>query len=104
MSVDRFCHPIVTARPDNHVGCVVLERDGKPFGIVTDRDVAVRVVDDGLDARTTKAETVATLNPVVVRDVEGQETAARRMREHGVRRLPVVDAGGNVSASRPKTV
>ena len=108
MSLARFRHLVVTARPDdliavvaeklrdNHVGCVVLERDGKPFGIVTDRDVAVRVVAEGIDARITKAETVATLNPVVVRDVEGLETAARRMREHGVRRLPVVDAGGNV--------
>lgn len=108
MSLSRFCHPVVTARPDdliavvaqklrdNRVGCVVLEREGKPFGILTDRDVTVRVVAEGLDPRITTAETVATLHPVVVRDVEGLETAARRMREHGVRRLPVVDADGNV--------
>ena len=108
MSLGRFCQPVLTARPDdviavvaqklrdNRVGCVVLERDGKPFGILTDRDVAIRVVAEGLDARITKAEAVATLHPVVVRDVEGLETAARRMREHGVRRLPVVDAEGKV--------
>ena len=108
MSLGRFCRPVVTARPDelvsvvaqklrdNRVGCVVLERDGKPYGIVTDRDLALRVVADGLDARTAKAEDVASLDPVVVRDVEGLETAARRMREHGVRRLPVVDERGNI--------
>jgi CBS domain-containing protein len=108
MSLDRFYRPVVTARPDepvvdvarrlreHRVGCVVLERNGKPFGIVTDRDLALRVVAQGLDPGTLKAEAVATLDPVVVRDIEGFETAARRMREYGIRRLPVVDAQGNL--------
>jgi CBS domain-containing protein len=103
MSLGRFCRPVVTVKPDElvsvvaqklrdqRVGCVVVERNGKPFGVITDRDVAIRVVAEGRDARTATAEAVATLDPVVVRDVEGLETAARRMREYGVRRLPVVD-------------
>lgn len=108
MSLGRFIRPVITARPDefvvdvarklrdHHVGCVVVERHGKPFGIVTDRDVTIRVVAEGLEPRTTKAEDVATLDPVVVRDIEGPETAARRMREYGVRRLPVVDEHGSL--------
>lgn len=108
MSLGRFIRPVITARPDelvgdvarkmrdHHVGCVVIEREGKAFGIVTDRDLAIRVVAEGLDARTTKAQDVATLDPVVVRDIEGPETAARRMREYGVRRLPVVDERGTL--------
>jgi CBS domain-containing protein len=106
MSLGRFCRPAVTARPDElvsvvaqrlrdqRVGCVVLERNGKAFGIITDRDVAIRVVAEGLDGRTATAESIATLDPVVVSNVEGLETAARRMREYGVRRLPVVDEDG----------
>jgi CBS domain-containing protein len=74
----------------------VVERNGKAYGILTDRDVAIRIVAEGLDARVTQVGDVATLDPVVVRDVEGAETAARRMREYGVRRLPVVDERGNV--------
>lgn len=108
MSLGRFSRPVITARPDelvsvvaqklrdHRVGCVVVERNGKPFGILTDRDVVIRVVAAGLDPRTTKVEQVATLDPVVARDLEGLETAARRMREHGVRRLPVVDERGDV--------
>ena len=108
MSLDRFVRPVITARPDelvadvarklrdHRVGCVVIERNGKPFGIVTDRDVAIRVVAEGLDPASAKAEAIATLDPIVVRDIEGIETAARRMREYGVRRLPVVDQHGNV--------
>jgi CBS domain-containing protein len=108
MSLGRFCHPVVTVTPDElvsvvaqklrdeRVGCVVVVRNGKPFGVITDRDVAIRVVAEGLDARTATAGVVATLDPVVVRDLEGLETAARRMREYGVRRLPVVDEQGLV--------
>lgn len=108
MSLGRFCHPVITAKPDDlvavvaqklrdhRVGCVVIERNGKPFGVITDRDLAIRVVAEGLDPRTVKAEAVATLDPVLVRDLEGLETAARRMREYGVRRLPVVDERGDV--------
>jgi len=106
MSLGRFTRQVITARPDelvssvaeklrdHRVGCIVLEREGRPFGILTDRDVAIRVVAAGLDARATKVGDVATLDPVVVRDLEGVETAARRMREYGVRRLPVVDEAG----------
>ena len=106
MSLGRFSRSVITCKPDelvtaaahklrdHRVGCVVLERDGKPFGILTDRDVAIRVVAGGLDPRVTKVVDVATLDPVVVRDLEGVETVARRMREYGVRRLPVVDEAG----------
>ena len=108
MSLGRFSRPVVTVSPDelvtaaaqklrdHRVGCVVVERDGKPYGMLTDRDVAIRVVAGGLDARTTKVGDVATLDPVVVRDLEGVQTAARRMREYGIRRLPVVDETGRL--------
>jgi CBS domain-containing protein len=108
MSLDRFCRPVVTSPVDelvcvaarklrdHRVGCVVVERNGKPYGILTDRDVAIRIVAEGLDPREAVVGDVATLDPVVVRDVEGAETAARRMREYGVRRLPVVDERGYV--------
>lgn len=96
MSLDIFLRPVVIARPekliadaarkprDHRAGYVVIERGGKAFGIVTGRDVAIRVVGKGLDPATVKAEAVATLDPVVVRDVEGLGPAAWRMREYGV--------------------
>lgn len=106
MSLGRFIRPVVTARledtivaaaeklRDQHVGCLVVERNGKPYGILTDRDITLRVVAEGLDPRTTTVGDVATLDPIHVRDMEGVETVARRMREYGVRRLPVVDEAG----------
>lgn len=103
MTLARYCRPVVNvgldepvavaARKlrDDHVGCVVVVRDGRPFGILTDRDIAIRVVAAEREASRTRVVEVATLDPVVVRDVESVEAAAKRMRAHGVRRLPVVD-------------
>ncbi len=106
MSLGRFIRPVVTAHledtivgaakklRDQHVGCLVVERNGKPYGILTDRDITLRVVAEGLDAATTTVADVATFDPIHVRDLEGVETVARRMREYGVRRVPVVDDAG----------
>ena len=35
---------------DGDVGAVIVEEDGKPYGIVTDRDIAIRAVAQGLNA------------------------------------------------------
>jgi CBS domain-containing protein len=79
-----------------HVGCVVITRGTHPVGIVTDRDIALRVVAEGLDPNTTRISEIVTYDPVVVSENDGIETAAARMREHGVRRLPILDATGAV--------
>ena len=81
---------------DSHVGCVVVTREGRPIGIVTDRDLAVRVVAEGLDPETTKIDEIVTFDPATLRDYETVDTAVLRMKEHGVRRLPIVDGEGSV--------
>lgn len=75
------------------IGDVLVALDGGSFGILTDRDVAVRVVAEGRDPAATEAarvcsREVATLAP----DAEADE-AVRLMRERAVRRLPVVEDG-----------
>lgn len=106
MSLERFCRPVITTKldepvasaaqklRDQRVGCLIVDREGSPFGILTDRDLAIRIIADGLDPSTAKVGDVATIDPIVVRVNEGIETAVRRMRQHGVRRLPVVDERG----------
>lgn len=108
MSLLRFFKPMVTVAEseivevaarklrDAHVGCVVVIRGDHPVGIVTDRDLAVRVVAEGRDPRSTRVSEIVTYDPVVVAGTDGIETAARRMREHGIRRLPIVEGGSCV--------
>lgn len=79
------------------VGClVVVESDGRPVGIVTDRDLACRVVARGLDPQTTTAADIASKPLQVAESHEPIEHVAARMREGGLRRLPIVGDGGRL--------
>ena len=78
---------------DENVGSVVIVDDGAPVGIVTDRDVAVRVVADGQDPDDVTAGDVMTTDPVTVDLDAGVMDLTSTMAEHAVRRVPVVDDG-----------
>jgi predicted transcriptional regulator len=74
---------------------VVVDAEGRPVGIVTDRDLAMRVLAAGKDpdrdagARRVDARARSTIRP----DLNVEEALAR-MRSRGVRRLPMVDDDG----------
>lgn len=110
MTVQRICsrsvdtvqwgEPVQVAAHRMHsrnVGClVVVDSEQLPIGIVTDRDLAVRVVSQGRDAAKTKVGDVMTSAPRTIHhDVEIEE-AIRLMRTGPFRRLPVVDDYGKV--------
>jgi CBS domain-containing protein len=82
---------------DHHVGCLVVTREGRPVGILTDRDLVIRVVAEGLDPATTRIDDVLTYDPVTLRESDTIDAAAQCMRQHGVRRLPIVDDTGKVA-------
>jgi CBS domain-containing protein len=65
-------------------------------GILTDRDVAVRVVADARDANTTMVEDVMTRDLVTVGPDDDIGRAISAMEEHQVRRIPVVDGDGRL--------
>lgn len=76
---------------------VVIDGERKPVGILTDRDVAVRLVAPGLDARTTTVGQVMTAHPRYVSERTPIEDAVKLMRRLAVRRLPVVDRAGRLA-------
>lgn len=63
----------------------------KLVGIVTDRDLTLKVVADGRDPRSTKIQDVMTRNPITCRADDDLENALNEMAEYQVRRIPVVD-------------
>lgn len=84
---------------DNHVGSLVVvdaERRSLPIGILTDRDVAIGVVALSADPKTTLVEAAMRPGVAVVRESDSVRRAIEVMRDEGVRRLPVVDAGGRL--------
>ncbi|MFD5393234.1 CBS domain-containing protein [Streptomyces sp. NPDC127097] len=72
------------------VGCVVVTDGGTMQGIVTDRDLAVRMLAAGLDAED-RVDAVMTLPVITVDVTDDIHVAYRTFRNSGVRRLPVLD-------------
>ena len=68
------------------------EQTKKLIGIVTDRDLALKIVAKGLDAKSTKVEAVMTRKMITCRADDDLLKALDAMAEHQLRRIPVVDA------------
>jgi CBS domain-containing protein len=60
-------------------------------GVLTDRDLAIRAIAQGLDPKKTHVRDVMTPEPLTVGRDERIETAAALMESHALRRLVVVD-------------
>jgi CBS domain-containing protein len=74
-------------------GCAIVLAQGKPFGIVTERDVTWKVAARGLDPKNVRvAEIMST--PLITIDLNADLTeAAKIMKKHKIRRLAVVKEG-----------
>jgi CBS domain-containing protein len=68
----------------------------KLVGVVTDRDLCLAVLARGRDPSRVWVEECMTREPVTCHVDEEVGAALRRMREHQVRRIPIVDGGGNL--------
>jgi CBS domain-containing protein len=75
---------------------VVVSDDGAPIGILTDRDLALRVIGQGRNPLETSVGDVMTHAPETVGGDLSIEEALSTMRRYAVRRLPVVDAEGRM--------
>jgi CBS domain-containing protein len=78
---------------DGDVGSVVVIENGAVAGILTDRDIAVRVVAQGLDSDATRVSEVATMRPVTLTVDQSVDDAIRLVREQNVRRIIVLQDG-----------
>jgi CBS domain-containing protein len=65
--------------------------DDRLKGMLTDRDIAIKVVAQGKDPSTTKAGELGEGKPVTIGADDSVDEALRTMSEHKVRRLPVID-------------
>ena len=94
------CGPSTTALAaarlmrERHAGDLVVteapESERIPLGLVTDRDIVVEVLALGLDPATTPVTAFMRRPLVLAQDTDDASQAIQRMREHGVRRLPVI--------------
>ena len=68
----------------------------KLVGIVTDRDLAIKVVAEGRDPASTRVEEVMTRDPVTCRPDDDLQKALDIMSQQQVRRVPIVDENGGI--------
>jgi CBS domain-containing protein len=86
--------PVIDAARQMHdasVGAVIVEDSGKLVGIVTDRDITVRVVAQGKDPTKTQLAEICSNKLTTLSPDDGIDRAEQIMREKSVRRVPVVD-------------
>jgi CBS domain-containing protein len=77
------------------VGSLPIVDDGRLVGVVTDRDLAIRVLAEGKGEETTVGE-ISSQDVVTVDPLQSLEEAARLMAKHQLRRLPVVEEDGKL--------
>ena len=75
------------------IGTVLVLADGRLSGLVTDRDITVRVLGENRDPRTTRIGDICSGDLVVLGPDDDVEEAARLVRERAVRRIPVLRDG-----------
>jgi len=82
------------AMRDNHIGDVVVTNpDGSLCGIVTDRDIVVRGIAEGVNPGSTTLDDICSRQLITVGPDEPVAAAVKAMEEHAIRRLPVVENG-----------
>ena len=75
----------------NEIGAVIVQDSGRVVGIVTDRDLAVRVLGQGLDPNATTLGDVMTTGVATLAPTDSQASAIRLMHKRNVRRIPLVE-------------
>jgi len=96
-SPDESVRTVAERMRDETVGSVVVVEDGRPTGIITDRDLATRIIAEGEDPETRAAMDVMTRNPATVTADAGVRELCDQMADACVRRMPVVDYEGNLA-------
>jgi CBS domain-containing protein len=74
-----------------NVGSVPVVEGGKLLGVVTDRDLVVRLLAEGRDPQSTTVGEIASTDPVTLSPDDELDKALQLLARHQVRRLPVVE-------------
>jgi CBS domain-containing protein len=94
MQVDTTLDEAARTMRERDIGNVVVAEDDRLVGLVTDRDIVVRAVAEGMDPTTTTLGSIVSRDIVAVQPEDTAQTAALLMRDQAVRRVLVVDEQG----------
>jgi CBS domain-containing protein len=96
---------VATLMDENKLGClIVTNKTGKPVGIITERDLVIRVLAKNLKPDTVKAKEIMTSPLVTIEPEATISEAARRMSRLNIRRLGVLYKGNLVGIVSSKDI
>lgn len=91
VSPDTLLHEVAQKMQKSDCGSILVAKDDRLVGVITDRDLALRCVAKSHDPAQTKAEQVMTKEILYCRDGDEMEDVVQNMMKNKVRRLPVLD-------------
>jgi len=96
VTVDATIYDAAEVMLREDIGDVIVLEEDRLYGILTDRDIVIRVVAEGRDPSLTRVGDVCSRELTTVTPEGSVGEAVRLMREKAIRRLPVVEADGVV--------
>ena len=102
---DRMSREVVVIEPEesvrsaskvmsaNDIGCIIVEKNAKPVGIFTERDLVKKIVAPGTDANFTKVRDVMSKKLLTLDSGTSVQEAAEILERKGIKRLPVMESG-----------
>jgi CBS domain-containing protein len=101
---DETSNKVANLMEKNELGCVILTKNGMPVGIITERDLVIRVLAKNLAPDTAKAKEIMTAPLLTIQPEATISEAARRMSRLNIRRLGVVYKGNLVGLLSSKDI
>jgi len=83
----------LTMMNKENIGALMVQIDGYIVGIVSERDYVRKVILDRHASQNTKVSEIMTRDPITVGRHDSVLDAISLMKDHGIRHLPVVEAG-----------
>lgn len=81
----------------HNIGCIIVTEKGKARGVITERDIIQKVTCFGKDAKRIKVSQIMSTPLRVIREKDSVQAAAEAMKVYNVKRLPVVNAAGQLT-------
>ena len=81
---------------DKRIGALLVMERGRLQGVISERDYARKIILNGRSSRATQVSEIMTPQVVTVTADQSVDEAMRRMTDHRIRHLPVVDGDGTV--------
>lgn len=89
---DTLLNEVAKKMQQNDCGCIVVTKDDRLVGMITDRDLAIRCVAESHDVTSTAAEDVMTKEILYCMETDSADSVTKNMSNNKVRRLPVLNA------------